>query len=109
MKFIVTNYWMCEWRCSDLYDLGKDGDGNVNNVLVVEPVTNVDDGDNVIVVESITKVNDSDSTYEATNEENINKVIIETPITVVKSDEKTEQKREAFEKKNSSNFILKYS
>ena len=107
MKFIVTNYWMCEWRCSDLYDLGKDGDGNVNNVLVVEPVTNVDDGDNV--VESISNIHDSDSTYESTNEENINKEVKETPIKVVKSDEKTEQKREAFEKKNSSNFILKYS
>ena len=99
MKFIVTNYWMCEWRCSDLYDLGKDGDGNVNNVLVVEPVTNVDDGDNVVVVEKITNVDDSDSTYEATNEENINKEVKETPIKVVKIEEKTEQNRDDFEKK----------
>ena len=45
MKFIVTDYWKCEWRCSEHYDIGKDGDGNVNNVLVVEPVTNVDEGD----------------------------------------------------------------
>ena len=120
MKFIVTDYWKCEWRCADHYDLGKDRDGNVNNVLVVEPVTNVDDGDisadavdnNVVIVEPITNVDDDEeeSSNEAINEANINRVIEKTPVIVVESEVNTEQIREAFEKIHfSSNSIQNIS
>ena len=70
MKFIVTDYWKCEWRCSEHYDIGKDGDGNVNNVLVVEPVTNVDEGDiSGDTIEDIKKVTEEPSAINLKIEE----------------------------------------
>ena len=39
MKFIVDG----EWKCSKFFETVHDDDGNLNNILVVEPVTNVDD------------------------------------------------------------------
>ena len=70
MKFIVTDYWKCEWRCSEYYDIGKDGDGNVNNVLVVEPVTNVDEGDiSGDTIEDIKKVTEEPSAINLKIEE----------------------------------------
>ena len=41
MKFIVDN----EWQCSDLYDTIEDQKGNINNLLVVDQVSLVDDKD----------------------------------------------------------------
>ena len=39
MKFIVDDVW----KCSDLYDTIEDADGNINNLLVVDLVSTVDD------------------------------------------------------------------
>ena len=43
MKFIVDG----EWKCSKFFETVHDDDGNLNNILVVEPVTNVDDEETV--------------------------------------------------------------
>ena len=108
MKFIVTGHWKCEWRCSEHYDIGKDGDGNVNNVLVVEPVTNVDEGDvasynvcyinEAISVELIIAKDISENQKEVANED-IKKVTEEIPGTYVEFEEKDEKLRKALEKK----------
>lgn len=107
MKFIVTDYWKCEWRCSEHYDIGKDGDGNVNNVFVVEPVTNVDEGDiagynvcninEAVSVEPIIAKDISENQKEVTNED-IENVTEETPAINVEFEEKDEKLRKALKK-----------
>ena len=115
MKFIVTDYWKCEWRCSEHYDIGKDGDGNVNNVLVVEPVTNVDEGDisddiekdidsninEAIDVEPTIYADENGDIFENKKEdtnEDIKKVTEDTPAINVQFEENKEKLREALEK-----------
>ena len=42
LKFIVDG----EWRCSSNLEIIKDDAGNTNNIVIVEPITNVDDETN---------------------------------------------------------------
>ena len=60
MKFIVDD----EWKCSKFFETVYDDDGNLNNILVVEPVTNVDDEENVNQKHGTFLENNRDSDHE---------------------------------------------
>ena len=52
IKFLVDG----EWTLCDQLETVEDADGNINNLLVVEPITNVDDENDEVGMESLESV-----------------------------------------------------